>query len=244
MRAAGGVALDLRGRATAEVKQEGPTDIVTEADRRAEALLLDLLREERPGDGVLGEEGSSVAAAGARRWVLDPVDGTHNYARGIRSGARRSAARRGGPCGMRGARRRARGALHGRAGRRGRAERRAAAGRRRRAAGQRQPGDVRRRPPARPRGERPERARRPAGRLAALPGLRLDRGSPTSPRGGSTPGCSRTPSRGTGTRARCSCARRAASPTRAAAGTSPPARRRSPRSSSRSRPAPRLRAKP
>jgi fructose-1,6-bisphosphatase/inositol monophosphatase family enzyme len=82
VRAAGGVALELRGHAAAEVK-EGPTDIVTEADRRAEALLLDLLREERPGDGVLGEEGAAVAAAGARRWVLDPVDGTHNYARGI-----------------------------------------------------------------------------------------------------------------------------------------------------------------
>jgi fructose-1,6-bisphosphatase/inositol monophosphatase family enzyme len=83
VRTAGGVALELRGRAEAEVKHEGPTDIVTEADRRAEALLLDLLREERPGDGVLGEEGASVAATGARRWVLDPVDGTHNYARGI-----------------------------------------------------------------------------------------------------------------------------------------------------------------
>ena len=83
VRAAGGVALELRGRAAAEVKAEGPTDIVTEADRRAEALLLDLLREERPGDGVVGEEGAHVDGEGARRWVLDPVDGTHNYARGI-----------------------------------------------------------------------------------------------------------------------------------------------------------------
>jgi myo-inositol-1(or 4)-monophosphatase len=83
VRAAGGIALELRGRAVAEVKDEGPTDIVTEADRRAEALLLDLLREERPGDGVVGEEGAQVAGEGERRWVLDPVDGTHNYARGV-----------------------------------------------------------------------------------------------------------------------------------------------------------------
>ncbi len=83
VRAAGGIALELRGNAAPEVKAEGPTDIVTEADRRAEALLLDLLREERPGDGVVGEEGAQVAAEGARRWVLDPVDGTHNYARGV-----------------------------------------------------------------------------------------------------------------------------------------------------------------
>ena len=82
VRAAGGIALELRGGG-AEVKAEGPTDLVTEADRRAEALLLDLLREERPGDGVVGEEGAAVAAAGARRWLLDPVDGTHNYARGV-----------------------------------------------------------------------------------------------------------------------------------------------------------------
>ena len=83
VRAAGGIALELRGRAGAEVKDEGPTDIVTEADRRAEALLLDLLREERPGDGVVGEEGAQVTGDGERRWVLDPVDGTHNYARGV-----------------------------------------------------------------------------------------------------------------------------------------------------------------
>ena len=82
VRAAGGIALELRG-GRAEVKAEGPTDLVTEADRRAEALLLDLLREERPGDGVVGEEGGAVAPAGARRWVLDAVDGTHNYARGV-----------------------------------------------------------------------------------------------------------------------------------------------------------------
>src|SRR5918995_288374 len=64
VRAAGGIALELRGGA-AEVKAEGPTDLVTEADRRAEALLLDLLREERPGDGVAGEEGAAVALVDA-----------------------------------------------------------------------------------------------------------------------------------------------------------------------------------
>ena len=55
---------------------------MTEADRRAEAVLLELLRAERPDDGVLGEEGAAVAG-GARRWLLDPVDGTLNYALGL-----------------------------------------------------------------------------------------------------------------------------------------------------------------
>ena len=59
------------------------TDVITEADRRAEAALLEVLRSERPGDGVTGEEGAAVAAPdGGRRWLLDPVDGTLNYASG------------------------------------------------------------------------------------------------------------------------------------------------------------------
>ncbi len=80
MLAAGAIALDLRGGA-AEVKGTA-TDVVTEADRRAEAALLDVLRAERPGDSVTGEEGGTVPG-GTRRWLLDPVDGTLNYATGL-----------------------------------------------------------------------------------------------------------------------------------------------------------------
>jgi myo-inositol-1(or 4)-monophosphatase len=81
VRLAGGIALELRG-GEAEIK-DGATDVVTEADRCAEAAQLDLLRAERPGDGVLGEEGASAVADGDRRWLLDPVDGTLNYATGL-----------------------------------------------------------------------------------------------------------------------------------------------------------------
>ena len=80
VRLAGGIALDLRGGAVES--KGGATDVVTEADRRAEAAVVDLLRRERPGDGVLGEEGADVPGAG-RLWLLDPVDGTLNYARGL-----------------------------------------------------------------------------------------------------------------------------------------------------------------
>jgi len=55
---------------------------VTEADRQVEAELRRMLAEERPEDAILGEEGGS-AGAGSRRWILDPIDGTRNYARGI-----------------------------------------------------------------------------------------------------------------------------------------------------------------
>jgi histidinol-phosphatase len=55
---------------------------VTEADRGVEAELRRLLAEERPDDAVLGEE-EGVSGDSARRWILDPIDGTRNYTRGI-----------------------------------------------------------------------------------------------------------------------------------------------------------------
>jgi histidinol-phosphatase len=55
---------------------------VTEADRAVEAELRRILADERPGDAVLGEEGGAEGIA-ARRWIVDPIDGTRNYARGI-----------------------------------------------------------------------------------------------------------------------------------------------------------------
>ena len=56
-----------------------PTDVVTEMDTRAEALLVDRIRAARPDDGVLGEEGAAAAGRSGVRWVVDPVDGTVNY---------------------------------------------------------------------------------------------------------------------------------------------------------------------
>jgi histidinol-phosphatase len=55
---------------------------VTESDRAVEAELRALLARERPGDAILGEE-EGRSGEGARRWVIDPIDGTRNYARGI-----------------------------------------------------------------------------------------------------------------------------------------------------------------
>ena len=55
---------------------------VTEADRAVEAEIRMLLDDARPGDAVLGEEQGSTGA-GSRRWIVDPIDGTRNYARGV-----------------------------------------------------------------------------------------------------------------------------------------------------------------
>jgi myo-inositol-1(or 4)-monophosphatase len=58
-------------------------DLVTEVDRECEALIVHALAAERPDDAVLAEEGSGFDRAGARfRWVIDPLDGTVNYAHG------------------------------------------------------------------------------------------------------------------------------------------------------------------
>jgi histidinol-phosphatase len=55
---------------------------VTEADRAVEQALRKRLAEERPGDGVLGEEFGAHGGERAR-WIIDPIDGTKNYLRGV-----------------------------------------------------------------------------------------------------------------------------------------------------------------
>ncbi len=59
------------------------TDMVSAADRDAEALIRRGLREARPDDGLLGEEGSKRDSESGRRWVVDPLDGTTNFLYGI-----------------------------------------------------------------------------------------------------------------------------------------------------------------
>jgi myo-inositol-1(or 4)-monophosphatase len=67
-----------------EIATKGrPVDLVTEVDHACEAHLVVALLRERPGDSVLAEEGRGSEVPGARfRWVIDPLDGTTNYAHG------------------------------------------------------------------------------------------------------------------------------------------------------------------
>ncbi len=58
-------------------------DIVTEADREVEDLIRGRLAAERPGDGFLGEESGAERGTSGITWVVDPIDGTVNYAYGI-----------------------------------------------------------------------------------------------------------------------------------------------------------------
>ncbi len=74
----GGSVADLPTKSSA-------TDVVTEGDRECEALVRERLGALRPDDAVLGEEGGTDAdpRPGQIRWIVDPIDGTVNYAHGL-----------------------------------------------------------------------------------------------------------------------------------------------------------------
>ena len=71
-----------RGVEVSETKTS-PTDIVTEVDKASEELIHGRLMSLRPGDGFLGEEGSSSESSTGVTWVVDPIDGTVNFLYGI-----------------------------------------------------------------------------------------------------------------------------------------------------------------
>ena len=58
------------------------TDLVTEVDRWSEAEIVSRILDARPGDSILGEEGTGVAGTSDVRWVVDPIDGTTNFVYG------------------------------------------------------------------------------------------------------------------------------------------------------------------
>lgn len=63
--------------------KSSPIDVVTEMDIASEKLITGFLREHRPDDGFLGEEGSSDEGSSGVRWIIDPIDGTVNYLYGL-----------------------------------------------------------------------------------------------------------------------------------------------------------------
>ena len=81
-RAAGEVILD-RFRQAHDVEYKGRGNVVTEADLLSERTMMDMLRQEYPEHGIMTEESEGVASASGFCWVLDPIDGTRNYASGV-----------------------------------------------------------------------------------------------------------------------------------------------------------------
>ncbi len=76
--------LDGLSRARSSVTTKSSvTDMVTEMDRAAEALIADGIRAQRPDDAIIGEEGTADVGTTEVRWVVDPIDGTTNYLYGL-----------------------------------------------------------------------------------------------------------------------------------------------------------------
>jgi len=70
-------AMAIRG---VTVDYKGTIDLVTEADRASEQLVVKALRKAFPNDDIMTEESESERTTSARRWIIDPLDGTTNYA--------------------------------------------------------------------------------------------------------------------------------------------------------------------
>lgn len=63
--------------------KSSPTDIVTEMDHASEKLIIQRILDARPDDGIVGEEGASRNSKSGINWLIDPIDGTVNYSRGL-----------------------------------------------------------------------------------------------------------------------------------------------------------------
>lgn len=83
-RAAGELLLDRSSRPAEGVSAKStPTDLVSDADRASERLLVDLISWERPRDGFVTEESAGRGSSSGLIWVLDPLDATVNFLFGL-----------------------------------------------------------------------------------------------------------------------------------------------------------------
>ena len=81
-RAAGEIMNEYRGRKFS-VERKGEIDLVTEVDLLCEKAIVSMIREKFPDHGVLAEEGGAEKGASRFKWIIDPIDGTTNYAHGF-----------------------------------------------------------------------------------------------------------------------------------------------------------------
>jgi myo-inositol-1(or 4)-monophosphatase len=78
------IALDhFRNRNRLNIESKGRQDMVSQADRETEDVVVEGLRKSFPMDGVLGEERGRQSGTSDYLWVIDPIDGTANFVRGI-----------------------------------------------------------------------------------------------------------------------------------------------------------------
>lgn len=66
-----------------QIQHKGTIDIVTEADKLSENLIMAAINRQYPGHGILSEESAAQNEQAEMRWIIDPLDGTTNYAHGF-----------------------------------------------------------------------------------------------------------------------------------------------------------------
>jgi myo-inositol-1(or 4)-monophosphatase len=66
-----------------KIEYKGDADLVTVADRKSEALILERIRKQFPTHDVMGEEGTRIESGSDYKWYVDPLDGTTNFAHGF-----------------------------------------------------------------------------------------------------------------------------------------------------------------
>ena len=64
-------------------KKSGPNDLVTEVDKASEALIMNIIQENFPDHFILSEEVGEIKMDSSYKWIIDPIDGTVNFANGI-----------------------------------------------------------------------------------------------------------------------------------------------------------------
>ncbi len=79
---AGGAVLREEFGKQRQIEHKGTIDLVTDADRRSEEVVVSILRDRFPRHQILAEEGTRGGGSPDYRWVIDPLDGTTNYAHG------------------------------------------------------------------------------------------------------------------------------------------------------------------
>jgi histidinol-phosphatase len=78
------LALDALGRRSElDVAAKADGSFVTDADQRIERTIRERIADRYPADGVVGEEYGTDTGSAGTRWYLDPIDGTHNFMRGV-----------------------------------------------------------------------------------------------------------------------------------------------------------------
>ena len=64
-------------------KKSGPNDLVTEVDKASEAMIMNIIQENFPDHFILSEEVGEIKMDSSYKWIIDPIDGTVNFANGI-----------------------------------------------------------------------------------------------------------------------------------------------------------------